>query len=79
MSSLHEIIPKSVLPIEYGGENGSIEEIVQHWEEKIFANRQLLIDLTSKYGVDEKKRVGKPKNPETLFGIDGSFRQLQFD
>ena len=31
------------------------------------------------YGVDEKKRIGKSKNPQTLFGVDGTFRQLQID
>jgi hypothetical protein len=31
------------------------------------------------YGVDEKKRIGRPQNPESLFGIDGTFRQLNFD
>lgn len=32
-----------------------------------------------KYGVDEKKRIGKPQNNESLFGIEGTFRQLNID
>jgi hypothetical protein len=79
MSEWHKIIPKSVLPTEYGGDAGSIEEIVQFWTDKVIANRDFLIEQAEKYGVDEKKRIGKPKNPETLFGVDGTFRQLQFD
>lgn len=78
IASLHNIIPKDILPIEYGGEVGTIEEIARYWEDKIIANREFLMDL-EKYGVDEKKRVGRPKTSESLFGLDGSFRQLDFD
>jgi hypothetical protein len=31
------------------------------------------------YGVDEKKRIGRPKSSEALFGVEGSFRQLAID
>lgn len=31
------------------------------------------------YGSDEKRRVGVPKNANFLFGVDGSFRQLNID
>lgn len=79
MSSLHAIFPKKILPIEYGGENGSIDEIAKHWEKKVLANRQMLIDATTKYGVDEKKRIGMPKSAESLFGLEGSFRKLDID
>jgi hypothetical protein len=79
MNEWHKIIPKTVLPTEYGGDAGSIDDIVQYWTDKVIAKREFLMEQVEKYGVDEKKRVGKPKNPETLFGIDGSFRQLQFD
>lgn len=79
LESLYNVIPKHILPKEYGGDGDSVEDIKKYWEEKIYANRQFLIDQTTKYGVDEKKRIGKPKNPESLFGIDGTFRQLQID
>lgn len=32
-----------------------------------------------KYGSIESQRTGLPKNAESLFGIQGSFRQLDFD
>ncbi|KAG5672153.1 hypothetical protein PVAND_002306 [Polypedilum vanderplanki] len=79
LESLYKFIPRKLLPAEYGGEAGTIDEISSKWEKKIFANRQFLIDQATLYGVDEKKRIGRPKNPESLFGIEGSFRQLEFD
>lgn len=32
-----------------------------------------------KYISNEKKRIGKSKNADLLFGIDGSFRSLEID
>jgi hypothetical protein len=78
MESLFKVIPQRVLPKEYGGEGDSIASLLNDLEQKIINNREYYLqDL--KYKSDEKKRVGIPKNEETLFGIDGSFRQLEFD
>jgi hypothetical protein len=44
----------------------------------VTAHRDYFLE-DEQYGVDEKKRVGKPKSQETLFGVDGTFRQLQID
>jgi hypothetical protein len=79
LESLYKHVPQKILPTEYGGEAGTMDEITSSWEKQIFANRQYLIDQSTLYGVDEKKRIGRPKNPESLFGIEGSFRQLEFD
>jgi hypothetical protein len=40
-------------------------------------NDWFLADAES--GVDEKKRPGKPKTSQDLFGLEGSFRQLTVD
>jgi hypothetical protein len=66
------------MPSDYNGEGESISSLTEKWEKKLIANRDKILE-EEKYGVDEKKRVGRPKNPETLFGIDGTFRQLQID
>ncbi|KAI8041322.1 hypothetical protein M5D96_005579 [Drosophila gunungcola] len=63
MDLLTEQIPLKYLPAEYGGENGSVPEIV----------------AAVNYGTDESLRPGKPIDFEGLFGIEGSFRKLNVD
>jgi hypothetical protein len=41
--------------------------------------RNYYAEEDSLYGVDEKKRVGQKKSSDTLFGVDGTFRQLSID
>lgn len=65
------------MPIEYDGEAGSLQSLIDEWEKKILSYRNYFLDDTDKFGVDEKKRIGPASNP--LFGIEGSFKRLQFD
>ncbi|CAL4095895.1 unnamed protein product [Meganyctiphanes norvegica] len=78
LESLHKQIPKDILPKEYGGTNGTVEEITKYWLEKVDAKRDWLLE-DEKYKVDESKRPGKPKTTSDLFGIEGSFRKLNVD
>lgn len=75
MEELYKFIPKRLLPTEYGGEAGPIQNIIDEWEKKLLANVEYFKEEET-FGTDEKKRVGRPKNAETLFGVDGSFRKL---
>jgi hypothetical protein len=52
--------------------------IIDAMEKQLVDNRDFFIE-DENYGVDEKKRVGIPKNFESLFGVEGSFRQLMID
>lgn len=78
MEALYKVVPRKLLPAEYGGEAGSIQDLINNMEKQLVAKRDFFIE-DEKYGVDEKKRVGKPKNADNLFGLDGSFRQLAID
>ncbi|XP_069978325.1 alpha-tocopherol transfer protein-like isoform X3 [Penaeus vannamei] len=78
LESLHKEIPKEILPVEYGGTNGTIEEIKNYWIQRVDARRDWLLE-DEKYGVDESKRPGKAKTSADLFGIEGSFRKLNVD
>lgn len=76
--SLYKEIPQKLLPVEYGGENGTIDDIVKSWEKKIVDNRDYLIEETT-FGTDESKRQTPLKQHEALFGAEGSFRKLDVD
>ncbi|XP_042874965.1 alpha-tocopherol transfer protein-like isoform X2 [Penaeus japonicus] len=78
LESLHKEVPKEILPVEYGGTNGTIEEIKNYWLQRVDARRDWLLE-DEKYGVDESKRPGKAKTSADLFGIEGSFRKLNVD
>ncbi|XP_068204368.1 retinol-binding protein pinta-like isoform X4 [Palaemon carinicauda] len=78
LESLYKQVPKECLPVEYGGTNGTIEEIKDYWLKRVDARRDWLLE-DEKYGVDESKRPGKPKTTADLFGIEGSFRKLNID
>lgn len=78
MEALYKVVPRRLLPKEYGGDAGTIQEISNDLEKRLIANRDFFIE-DDKYGVDEKKRVGRPKNADNLFGLEGSFRQLAID
>ncbi|KAF2349281.1 CRAL-TRIO lipid binding domain, partial [Trinorchestia longiramus] len=37
LSSLHQYIPPSMLPKEYGGTNGTVDDIARHWVKRVEA------------------------------------------
>lgn len=78
MDALYKIVPRKLLPKEYGGEAGPIQDIINDMETRLVAKRDFFLE-DENFGVDEKKRVGRPKNADNLFGLEGSFRQLAID
>ncbi|EDW93406.1 alpha-tocopherol transfer protein-like [Drosophila yakuba] len=78
MGLLTEQIPLKYLPVEYGGENGTTEEIVAAMEKKLDEYADFFQENT-KFGTDESLRPGKPIDFEGLFGVEGSFRKLNVD
>lgn len=78
IDSLFEHIPLKYLPKEYGGENGSIDEIIEQTGKKLDEYSDYFKD-NANYGTDEKLRPGKPIDFDDLFGTEGSFRKLEVD
>jgi len=73
MESLYKIIPRRLMPEEYGGEAGPIQDIIDEWEKKLLSYRQYFQEDEEQFGVDESKRVGSQINPESLFGVENDF------
>ncbi|KAJ0173234.1 hypothetical protein K1T71_011410 [Dendrolimus kikuchii] len=77
-SKLLDYIPKEILPTDFGGEGESMESLHNAWKLKLeeytswFKGQEQL-------KANESLRPGKPTNYDELFGIDGSFRQLDID
>ncbi|XP_055598366.1 retinol-binding protein pinta-like [Uranotaenia lowii] len=78
LESLYKYVPRKLLPTEYGGDAGSIEDIINEGEKKLLSYRNFFLEEEN-YGTDESKRPGRPKNAENLFGVEGSFRKLEVD
>ncbi|XP_053962515.1 alpha-tocopherol transfer protein-like [Anastrepha ludens] len=78
LESLYAHIPQKYLPKEYGGENGSIEEITEA-STKFFLDRRDYFVEDQKYRNNEKLRVGKQPDFDSIFGMEGSFRKLDVD
>lgn len=76
--SLYKSVPQRLLPAEYGGEAGTMQSIIEDLEKRLLENRDYFLEMAN-YGTDERKRKGAPKNTESLFGLEGSFRKLDID
>lgn len=65
LESLYKHVPKRFLPTEYGGEAGTIQSLIDHWEQKLLDNRDALAEW-EQYGTNELLRPGTPVTEESL-------------
>lgn len=66
IESLYKLIPRRLMPNEYGGEAGLLHLIIAEWEEKILSYRQYFQEDEEQYGVDERLRVESLKFAESV-------------
>jgi hypothetical protein len=80
LKSLYKEIPRKLMPLEYGGEAGTLESIINTWEKRITSYRDYYRD-EEKFGVDERKRPTQNASKVNDFSssTDGSFRKLEID
>lgn len=76
--SLYNYVPRQLLPMEYGGDGGTLESIINSWEKRIVSYKSYYNEEKN-YGVDEGKRSDGRNKTSSIFGVDGSFRQLTID
>ena len=79
MESLSKEIPRRLMPTEYGGDAGPIQDIIDEWAQKILSYRQYFQEDEEQFGVDERLRVGTSNNHESLFTGEGDFGQIDID
>lgn len=80
LKSLYKVIPRKLMPLEYGGDAGSIDSIINHWEKRIISYRDYYKE-EERYGVDETKRLGAKngKKAKSIEAKKSSFRKLDID
>ncbi|XP_041971722.1 alpha-tocopherol transfer protein-like [Aricia agestis] len=78
VDGLTKYIPKDILPEEFGGYGGSLQEMHNAWEEKLKTYTKWFKEQESIKAI-ETLRPGKPKNYDEILGTEGSFRTLSID
>ncbi|KAF5280970.1 hypothetical protein FQR65_LT14894 [Abscondita terminalis] len=78
IEQMHAVIPQRLLPKEYGGNNGSLTDLKVVWKEKIESYREWFLK-DSNFRTNESLRLGEPKTTSNVFGMEGSFRNLNVD
>ncbi len=78
MATIHEAFGKDVLPEEYGGTNGKVQEHIDNTV-AMLESRKAWLKEQSNFKSDESKRPGQPKTFNDIFGMEGSFRKLAVD
>lgn len=74
---LSKHVDKKHLPVEYGGTNQSIPDVIDWWRNELLKNRDWFLD-DSKYRVDNLQSSSAADNG-SMFGAEGSFRSLNID
>ncbi|XP_025262194.1 alpha-tocopherol transfer protein-like isoform X1 [Camponotus floridanus] len=78
IESIYGIIPRSLLPVEYGGEQPSLNILSDMWKAKLIERREWFLK-EEKVKVNESLRSNSVINPDDLFGVSGTFRKLDID
>ncbi|XP_025155148.1 retinol-binding protein pinta isoform X1 [Harpegnathos saltator] len=78
IESICEMISKSNLPADYGGEEPSLEALADMWHAKLLERREWLLEQ-EKVKSNESLRTDHVINADELFGVNGTFRKLEID
>ncbi|XP_046589402.1 alpha-tocopherol transfer protein-like isoform X2 [Neodiprion virginianus] len=78
LESFHRLVPKSILPKDYGGSYSTMKEISDLLRKKVDDWRDWFLEQ-EKVFADERLRPGPAFDENDLFGFSGSFRKLAVD
>ncbi|CAG9861570.1 unnamed protein product [Phyllotreta striolata] len=77
LESLYEYVPRELLPIEYGGEENSVEVLQEFWFQKL-RDYEKRFDELEEMTVDESLRPEPLVNSDIL-GYYGNFKKIEVD
>lgn len=77
--TLYQDVPQDLLPFEYGGKAGSIDQIKRYWIKRIEAKRDWFLANDKNWVVDESLRSNDIQQDNKIKDLPGSFRSLAFD
>ncbi|KAJ9598611.1 hypothetical protein L9F63_010701 [Diploptera punctata] len=78
LTELHKQVPKSILPMELGGECATLDQHWDLWKGKM-KNYSSYFQKRETMKSDESKRINRKSDDSVLLGIEGSFRTLNID
>ncbi|CAH0399448.1 unnamed protein product [Chilo suppressalis] len=80
--TLYKDIPRELLPDEYGGKAGCLDDIKRHWVKRMEAKRDWFLSSDKRWAVEESLRppaaCADPR-ARSVRDLPGSFRSLAFD
>lgn len=65
---LDKFVPRTMMPDEYGGSAGKLDDIIDMGYKEFQANNQFFIEDEQTKRVNEELRPGKPKTDADVFG-----------
>ncbi|KRT83097.1 CRAL-TRIO domain containing protein, partial [Oryctes borbonicus] len=68
---LYATIPQECFPVDHGGQNGSINELLEQRKKNFFAKQSFFLE-DEKLTSDETRRTGKSQSGGNIFGMEGS-------
>ncbi|XP_014483536.1 PREDICTED: alpha-tocopherol transfer protein-like [Dinoponera quadriceps] len=79
LENVNKYIPIKILPNECGGKAGPIQELWKTQLQKIENFHEWFLEDEKNHRVNESLRIGNSKTSSDLFGVEGSFRQVEID
>lgn len=84
--TLFDHVPRELLPVEYGGSNGSIKDLKMEWKKRIESHRDYLMDASNWLikDINDNNTVEKPKVQQKILSkqnqqIEERMERMSFD
>ncbi|XP_075984092.1 alpha-tocopherol transfer protein-like [Anticarsia gemmatalis] len=79
LDAVYDVVPKELLPKEYGGEEKSCRELIDDWVEELSTEKHIEFMKTMRQACTNEKLRRSDKFNEEYLGMPGSFRNMTVD